>query len=77
MGAKLARLGFDGMAFQEHKLQSARIGDVVARLKHEGWHAALTPAKEGNNAHSYSSGVGVAMAAAIAMAAPPSLGRWF
>ena len=77
VGAMLARLGFDGMAFQEHKLHSARIVDVVARLKHEGWHAALTPAKAGKNDHSFSSGVGIAMAADIAMAAPPSLGRWF
>ena len=73
----LARLGFDGMAIQEHKLLKQKTGDVIARLKHEGWHASLSPAKEGKTVHAASSGVGVAMMADIAMAAPPSLGRWF
>ena len=77
MGAVLSRLDFDGMAIQDHKLTDGKIGDVVARLKREGWHAALTPAKAGKVDHAASSGVGIAMQADIAMAPPPSLGRWF
>ena len=77
VGVVLSRLDFDGMAIQEHKLVKNKVGDVVARLKREGWRAALTPASQGKVDHSASSGVGIAMQADIAMAASPSLGRGF
>ena len=77
MGVVLSRLDFDGMAIQEHKLVQKRVGDVVARLTREGWHVALNPASQRKVDHSASSGVGIAMQADIAMAAPPSLGRGY
>ncbi|CAK0851970.1 unnamed protein product [Prorocentrum cordatum] len=75
VGPMLARWDFDGMAIQEHKILPGKTDDVVSRLRHEGWHAALPPAEPGKTVHSAFSGVGVAMRSDIAMARPPALGE--
>ena len=56
---QLADSSVDVLLIQEHKLLPPSIGDTVSRLRHQGWHFQIRPAKRGNTEHTASSGVAV------------------